>query len=99
MSAVTRYDTPEGFEYLVEPYIDGRYVLASDYDKLANSPDLLPPLTASIAIVADRDRFKRERDELHKALLIARRYVAAASPAAFTSELDKIDAALSSLKP
>lgn len=32
--------------------------------------------------------------ELLKALKIARRYVAAASPAAFTSELDLIDAAL-----
>jgi len=37
-----------------------------------NNPDLLPPLTASIAIVADRDRYKRERDELVALLKVLR---------------------------
>lgn len=32
------------------------------------SDDLIAPLTASLAIVADRDRYRRERDELREAL-------------------------------
>ena len=48
-----------------------------DDDKATNAncepESLVPPLTASIAIVADRDRYKRERDGLAEALSEANR--------------------------
>jgi len=37
-------------------------------DFMNDEPSLLPPLTASIAIVADRDRYKAQRDKLRAAL-------------------------------
>ena len=71
-----------------------------DNDKATNSncepESLVPALTASIAIVADRDRYKREREEL---IGLMERELPFARMEGRKSWVADVEFALSSLKP